>query len=163
MRTAVPPPKRAADAAADDPLVAELERLWERSSDAAPTPEVRPARRRVDVPGLLSKALVVGWVVFFVALFAAAPPADAAVATPAWVEAASVAIVLAVLVAAFTAATVPGFALACSALAAGLGIPVGIACRATEHHAGAWWMVETGAFAALAVASIACLATRRGR
>ena len=42
------------------------------------------------------------------------------------------------------------------------GVPGGIACRATEHHAGSWWIVETGAFAALAVASVACLAARRG-
>jgi hypothetical protein len=52
-------------------------------------------------------------------------------------------------------------ALACSAVSAGCGVALGYACRATEHHVGSWWLVETVAFGALAVLSVACLAVRR--
>jgi peptidoglycan/LPS O-acetylase OafA/YrhL len=40
-----------------------------------------------------------------------------------------------------------------SALAAGLGLVLGIACAVTHHHAGTWWLAETGAFAALLAAT----------
>ena len=159
MRTEVVPANRAVHPPPDDELVSELERLWV----ASPAPAVEPARRRADVAGPLSKGLVCGWVAFFVAIFAAAPAADPAVHVPAWVDAASVAILFGVLGAAFTARAVPRFALTCSALAAGLGVPVGIACRATEHHVGSWWIAETGAFAALGLLSVACLAARSRR
>jgi O-antigen/teichoic acid export membrane protein len=36
-----------------------------------------------------------------------------------------------------------------------LGMGLGYACLATDHHLGAWWMVEMGTFAALTVLSIA--------
>jgi hypothetical protein len=160
MRTAVAPHERAPEPAADDPLVVELERLWETSPDeplaAAAKP---PRRRRFHLHRVLSQALVYGWIALFVALFTVAPAPDPAVRAPFWVDAASFAILVGVLAAALVAGIFPRIALACSALAAGLGVPVGIACRATEHHAGSWWLVETGAFAALAVASVACLAT----
>ena len=162
MRTAVAPPERGPERA-DDPLVAELEELWATPAEERPAATGEPARRRLDVQGALSHALVFGWIALFVAVFAFAPAPDATVRVPVWVDAASVAILVGVLAAALLAAIVPRVALACSALAAGLGVPVGIACRATEHHAGSWWLVETGAFAALAVASVACLATRSGR
>jgi hypothetical protein len=160
MRTAVPPPERAPEPAADDPLVDELERLWETSPDEPVAAAAEPARRRVDLHGVLSRALVYGWIALFVAVFTVAPAPDPAVRAPVWVDAASVALLVGVLAAALVAGLFPRIALACSALAAGLGVPVGIACRATEHHAGSWWLVETGAFAALAVASVACLAAR---
>jgi hypothetical protein len=163
MRTEVAPPKRAGDPARDDPLVAELERLWSLSAAGRPVPASEPARRRVEVHGLLSKTVVYGWVGLLVAIAAAAPAADPAVHVPAWVDAASAAILSGAVGSALVAGLAPRVALTCSALAAGLGVPVGIACRATEHHAGSWWLVETGAFAALAVASVACLATRSRR
>ena len=161
MPTDVAPAKQAVEPVSDDALVAELEELWTSSPAVPPAPAGEPVRRRIDVYRRLPRALVLGWAAFFVAIFVLAPAADPAVATPAWVDAASVAILLGIGGAALTAGFAPGFALACSALAAGLGVPVGIACRATEHHIGSWWIVETGAFAALAVASIACLAARR--
>jgi hypothetical protein len=50
---------------------------------------------------------------------------------------------------------------ACSAVAGGLGVILGIACRASGHHLGSWWLLETAAFAAVAAVSVAGAMSRR--
>ena len=44
-----------------------------------------------------------------------------------------------------------------------LGVAIGISCRATAHHLGPWWIVETAGFAALTALSVACFAGRTRR
>ncbi len=160
MPTKLASPRRPAEPAREDALVAELERLWEHSPARPSGAPARPSRWRSAAYGALTKALVLGWAALLVASLAAAPAAEESVQPAAWVIAASTVILLGVLGAALVAAVLPRVALGASALAAGLGIPVGVACGAAEHHLGAWWMVETGAFGALAAASVACIALR---
>lgn len=47
------------------------------------------------------------------------------------------------------------WALGFSAIAGGLGMVLAYACLATDHHLGAWWLVEMGTFAGLTAASVA--------
>jgi hypothetical protein len=153
--TVAPPPRRAAPAA-DDELVLELEQLWRR-----PASEPASEPRRSRLYPLALRALVFGWPAFLIFISLAIPPGNEAL-TPAWVDAASVGLILA-LVGAGALAFLPWIALGLTGLAGGLGIAVGIACRATEHHLGSWWLVETAGFSALAALSVACLALRARR
>lgn len=127
----------------------ELEALWRLPAAAKP----RRLYKR------LLTALVFGWPVVLVFLFAAAPAADAA--APLWADALGGAFFLALVAAPLLGMSFGGVGLGASAVAGAIGIALGVACRATEHHAGSWWMVETGAFAALTALSLACLAARR--
>ncbi|MDQ4019966.1 MAG: hypothetical protein M3188_09105 [Actinomycetota bacterium] len=148
---------RPRSAETSDRTLAELEALW--AADIAPEDA---GRSGAAWPYRELRAVVVwGWpaVLLTVALFAPAPAPGAAYAG--WVVAASVALVLGPLVAGLVGIAAPFAGLALSAALGGLGVAVGIACRATAHHAGAWWGVETGLFAGLAAASLACLALRR--
>jgi hypothetical protein len=153
--TVAPQPRRAAPAA-DDELVRELEQLWRR-----PVAEPPSAPRQSRVYPVALRALVFGWPAFLIFISLAIPPGNEAL-TPTWVDAASVGLILA-LVGAGALAFFPWIALGLSGLAGGLGIAVGIACRATEHHLGSWWLVETAGFSALAALSVACLALRARR
>jgi hypothetical protein len=140
----------------------ELERLWAVSPDAeGARPSASSGRQRRAYRALV-RALTVAWPAVLVAVFVFAPAPTPDVSYPAWVVGASLAVLLGPLVAGLlgvkglpTAALVTSFALA------GLGIAVGVACRATAHHTGGWWIAETAAFAALAGISLACLAARR--
>lgn len=163
MPTTVAPRDAQASPAADA-LGRELERLWEVLS-ARPLPPRRPAvawERRGTYEPLLA-ALVWGWPTFLVALLLFTPAPQAGAITPVWVDLASVAILLGLPATGFMARVLPRASLVVSGLLGGLGIAVGIACRATEHHLGAWWLVETTGFAVLAALSVACLALRPSR
>lgn len=153
--------RKAPERTADDPLVRELERLWETPAAApvAAAPAVSRARSRT-YDGLV-RALLCGWPTVLVAVFVFAPAPAPEASYASWVVAASLALLLGPLAAGLVAmkgSALP--ALGLSASLGGLGIAVGIACRATAHHTGAWWAVETAAFAALAAVSVLALAFR---
>jgi hypothetical protein len=134
----------------------ELEELW-RLPSAAP-----PRRALARAYPWLCRAVVGGWAALLVALIALAPAADPAASSPLWAEATLTAWWLALTAAGFLGwKGLGGAALAASALAGSVGVVLGYACRATEHHLGAWWLVEAGACGALAALSLGCLALRR--
>jgi hypothetical protein len=132
--------------------VQELERIWELPSDEPPEPRAGhgsfdPAR---FVPG--------AWIVVMTSIFLFQPaPSDPHAAVPAWAW---------LLVTAFWGglfATISGlvgrrsWGMRASAVTAGLGMTVAVACLATDHHTGAWWGYEMGAFTAIGVLSLAAL------
>ena len=135
-----------------DALLAQLEALWH--AEAKP---VAPRRPRRPYDELLA-AVVWGWPAVLLTIMLFAPSPSGAYAG--WVVWASVALTLGPVLAALVGISFPAVGLGVSALLGGTGIAVGIACRATAHHAGGWWAAETSLFAGLAVASLACLALR---
>jgi hypothetical protein len=145
----------------------ELELLWQ--APARPHPETAPAPRLRDRLWHLAtsgRALAVAWATAIVVLGAAPVPADEADAPLVWWDAVYLLVAVGIVVG-------PGFLAArlahiprgwaCSAVAGGLGVILGIGCRATEHHLGSWWLLETAAFAAVAAVSVAGAASRRAK
>ena len=127
------------------PTASEVEALVRGPAEPGPAGATAPAWRR----SLLSeRGLLVAWLLGFGALLVFEPVPDDA----------SVALWESVLAAAFTAALFTTFAgLAAgapwgrraSALTAGAGIGVAVACVATGHHAGMWWLGEAAVFGGL--------------
>ncbi len=158
IRSVVVDLREAPHPAADAALVEELEELWE----ASPGRAVEPRRARENaVYDVLARGVGWGWPTVLVAILVLAPAPAPGQTYAGWVVGASVAILLGPIVAGLLALnrwTSSAFSL--SAVLGGLGIAVGIACRATAHHTGSWWMVETTMFAALTALSLACLAVR---
>lgn len=145
--------------AAEESSLEELEALWEASADGA-REEFRPARRNAAY-AVLARALAWGWPTVLLAIFFLAPAPAPDQTYAGWVVGASVAILLGPLVAGLLARSGwTGPALGLSGTLGVLGIAVGVACRATAHHAGSWWIAETTMFAALTAVSLACLAVR---
>jgi hypothetical protein len=144
---------------AEDAVLRQLEELWEASPAG---PSALPVPRRGDAAyGVLARVLAWGWPSVLGAVLMLAPAPAPGATYAGWVVGASVALVLGPVVAGLLALNgLRTSALAASAALGGLGIAVGIACRATAHHTGAWWIAETAMFAALAALSIACLALR---
>jgi|SRR5918992_2391670 hypothetical protein len=132
--------------------VQELESMWELSPDEKL--EARPEHRSFDVVPFVPGAWIA--VVASILLFQPAP-SDPHAAVPAWGLA---------LVTVFWAglfATIFGlvgkrtWGMRASVATAGLGMTVAIACLATDHHTGAWWGYEMGAFTGLGALSLAAL------
>ncbi|MBD0317304.1 MAG: hypothetical protein ICV71_02175 [Thermoleophilia bacterium] len=145
--------------AAEDALVEELEELWAASPDPIGAGPRR--RRRGILYDAFARGVAWGWPSVLVAIFVLAPAPAPDQTYAGWVVGASIAILLGPLVAGLLALNGwTGPALGLSGVLGGLGIAVGIACRATAHHTGSWWMVETTMFAALTALSVACLALR---
>jgi hypothetical protein len=105
------------------------------------------------------RVLVVAWVTVLTVALAAAPAAEG-VTPPLWTDVVLFGFFLALAGAATAATRAPLWAFGASAVAGALGTVLGVACRATEHHTGAWWIYETASFAGLAALSLAGLATR---
>jgi hypothetical protein len=140
----------------------ELERLWEAS-----TPEPTPARLLWDRMWRAATrrwTLAGAWIVAIGVLGAAPVPADEADAPLVWWDAVYlVGTVLVVVGAGFLVARLARVprGWASSAVAGGLGVVLGIECRASGHHLGTWWLVEAAAFAAVLAVSVAGAASRR--
>jgi hypothetical protein len=136
--------------------IQELERLW-----AAPAARRRPRPLAVALAHL-PRAIALAWLVFVAGVFALEPASNPAATVPVWAEATLAAFWLALLCAGVLALVrLSGPALAGSAAAGLVGIVVGYACGATDHHLGAWWMVEAGVCGTLGLLSLAALAARR--
>jgi hypothetical protein len=136
--------------------IEELERLW-----AAPAARKRPGRleRAADY---VPRAIGLAWVVFVACVLALEPASNPAATIPVWAEVTLVAFWLALLSAGLLAFIgLSGPALVASATAGFVGVVLGYACGATEHHLGAWWMVEAGVCGALGLLSLAALSARR--
>jgi hypothetical protein len=137
--------------------IRELEALW-----SAPAARRRPLRRRSPAARVLELALPLAWGAVLVLVISFAPASNPQAATPLWAE-----LTLTAWWGALVAAGIlawmgrGGPALVGSLTSACLGVVLGYGCRATQHHAGSWWLVETIAFAGLALLSVAGLAARR--
>jgi hypothetical protein len=145
---------------AADEEVRRLEELW----NAPATTQARAGRSLPSAATAypwLWRALVAGWLGVLVAIFFA-PAGNPDAVIPVWVDVALWAWWITLMASAALAVTAHrGAAIAGSALAGGIGMVLGYACKATEHHTGAWWAVEAVSFAALTALSIAALAARR--
>jgi hypothetical protein len=133
--------------------VDELEALW-RAPAAAP-----PRRAAGHLYRSLWWMLIAGWPAALLFLIAAAPESNAP--APLWADALAGIFFFALLAAPFLGHLGGGLGVIAATVAGGIGIALGVACRATEHHVGSWWMVETGMFATLTAVGLACLAARR--
>lgn len=151
-------PRREAEASAAD----DLERLWAASPDAAPaparetTPEPEPLLAELP-PRVRYLRQVVGWgwpaFLLFPALLAPAGAED--VQRAAWVDPAAWSMLLLVLLGYFALVTFPRAGFGLFAAAAVLGVALGIDCRVSAHHLGAWWIAEAAVAAGLAAAALA--------
>jgi hypothetical protein len=130
----------------------ELERVW-RLPGPVRSRRLLPARGLVmAIPWLWAAGLV-----FLLAFAPAANPDEAL--PPLWVELVVSGFWLTLMVGSvLAAARHTKWALGTAVLAGGLGAALGYACRATGHHIGSWWLVETVVFAVLGVLSLAALA-----
>jgi hypothetical protein len=153
MTTTLEPTRREAEE------VESLEALWRR-----PSAEARRQPPRRSLARHLNAVLVAGWAVVLAGVLLFAPASNPEAATPLWTDLA-LGVWFAALVAAggFAFMGLGRAALVGSAVAAGCGVALGISCRATEHHSGSWWLVETAAFAGLLALSLGALASRRAR
>jgi hypothetical protein len=149
------------------PDLDELELLWETPARPRPSTAAVPgARARLSRFATSGTALAAAWAVAIAVVGAAPVPAEEADAPLVWWDAVyfflAVGIVIGLGLLATRLAQVP-YGWACSAVAGGLGVILGIACRASGHHLGSWWLLETAAFAAVLGVSVAGAATRRAQ
>jgi hypothetical protein len=134
----------------------ELEALWE-------LPAHRPRRIGPELAERLSarivKTLAWAWPVLLIALLTVEPDPQPGAQAPVWAAVLGDAFLLTLLagvIARFAAG--PRLGLGLFSAVGLMGIAGGVACRATAHHAGSWWVVETAVFSALALAAFAGLA-----
>jgi hypothetical protein len=147
---------------ADD--IRELEELW-----AAPTAPERPfARERgsrlAALPRTPGWVLAAGWVGFFAMVLTLEPMPAENMHTPLWGELLVGAQLVALFLAALVGVAFGRFGFGSAVVAGGLGMAIAVACTATGHHAGNWWLAELGVTAALTGLAAGGLAQRlRGK
>ncbi|HEX2044303.1 MAG TPA: hypothetical protein VHF23_01610 [Gaiellaceae bacterium] len=124
----------------------ELEELW--AAPAVPEPGARATERRL-LPTVPGGALAVGWTIFFVGVLLFEPASSDSVHTPLWGDLLVGGFVLTLMAAALLGSPFARFGFAAATVGGVLGMAVAVACRATGHHLGAWWLLELGAAAAL--------------
>lgn len=134
-----------------------LEELW-----AAPALGEKPERsaRLPRVPGAL---LVGSWLVFYFAVLPFEPEPAPGMSNPAWGTALVVTMIVTILAA---AAVGPVFSKVGFGLAAAGGVllsAIAVACTATDHHMGSWWLAELTAAAVLTGLAAVGLAQRLRR
>ena len=125
-------------------------------SPAEPLEEPLPAEPP-DAVGVLRHVVGWGWPASLLLAALVAPAGAEDMPRAAWVDPASSAM-LGLLALGYLALAAPRIGFSLFAGAGVLGVALGIDCRASAHHLGAWWIVETAIFAGLAVASVAGLA-----
>jgi hypothetical protein len=137
----------------------ELEALW--ALPARKVPRVTP-QLAGDTSTRIVKTLAWAWPLLLFALLAFEPTPEPNAQVPVWGALLSTLLLLTVLAGVIARfASEPRVGLGLFSAAGAMGIAVGIGCRATAHHAGSWWAVETGLFSALALAAFAGLALAR--
>jgi hypothetical protein len=140
----------------------ELEELWE--APAAPEPaRAHPGWPQARPPRIAGAYLAWAWAVFLFAAVALAPPSEPHATTPLWADAVAGSMFLLLAGAALAGRLFGRVGFAAATMAGGLGIATAVACRATEHHLGNWWLVELGAMAVLTGVAAAGLAERLRR
>ena len=136
-----------------------LEELWRASPSEAPA---TPAPTRTRQRPWLGALLTLGWLGFLVSVFF--EPAPDHPNTPLWGEYLILSFWLTLLGAAILGIARTGRrAYAAATIAGVLGIGLAVACRATEHHLGGWWLYELGATGALTALGAAGLLRSRPR
>jgi hypothetical protein len=137
----------------------ELEALW--GLPARRRQRVTP-ERAAELSGRIAKTLAIAWPVLLLVLVKLEPDPRPGATVPVWSEVLSNGLLLGVLGGIIArVASGPRNGLAFFSAAGALGIAVGVGCRASAHHAGSWWLVETALFSVLAVAAWAGLALTR--
>jgi hypothetical protein len=137
----------------------ELQRLYESSPDAV---ETRPARDLtrpiVTVSDAGARRLLIAWVAVLGIIFVFEPtPADADAAIPLWADLAATGFVLSFFGTMVGLATRRPWGIGASLAAVGFGGVLAVACAATGHHVGAWWLYELIAFAGLGALTVGAL------
>ena len=134
-----------------------LEELW-----AAPAyDETKVERRRLPlVPGVLVAA---AWLAFFFVMLPFEPEPEPGMSNPAWGTALVVSLLLVLVTAAAVGPLVSKAGFALAGVAGLLLVVIAIACRATTHHMGNWWLAELAVAAALTALAGAGLAQRLRR
>ena len=144
--------------------IRELEALW--AAPAAEVAEEGAAGRRRSVldrvPRVPGLALVVGWAAFMLAVtFEPAPEPEAV--TPLWADLVVLSFVVTLLGAVVIGRRLATAGFALATVAGALGMGMAVACAATDHHLGAWWLVELGGTGALTALAATGLAARLRR
>jgi hypothetical protein len=140
--------------------IRELEELWAAPAATERPLPAGPRRLNLSLPWIHGWYLAAGWLGFFAMVLVAEPAPSPDMHTPLWADL----LVGANLVALFGAALLGplfgrvGFGAA--GVAGGVGIAIAIACTATGHHAGNWWLAELGVTAALTGLAAAGFAQR---
>jgi hypothetical protein len=134
-----------------------LEELW-----AAPALGEQPVRRArlPRVPGTL---LAGAWLLFYFAVLPFEPEPAPGMSNPAWGTALIVTMIVTLGMAAGLGAL---FARTGFALAAAGGVllsAIAVACTATDHHMGSWWLAELAAAAVLTGLAVTGLIQRLRR
>jgi hypothetical protein len=141
--------------------IRELEELWAAPSAPEPARRSSHARSLPQIPGALVAG---GWLAFFAMVLVAEPAPSADVHTPLWGDLLVGANLVALFAAALVGPLFGRFGFAAAGIAGCLGMAIAIACTATGHHAGNWWLAELGVTAALTGLAATGLAQRlRGR
>jgi len=122
-------------------------------SPAEPLEEPLPAELS-DAVRVLRQVVGWGWPAFILLAALVAPSGAGDMPRAAWVDPASWAM-LGFLALGYLALATPRIGFSLFAGAGALGVALGIDCRVSAHHLGAWWMVETAIVAGLAAASVA--------
>jgi hypothetical protein len=122
--------------------VRKLETIWNLpSDDQDPSPP-----KRFD----LTRLVAGGWMVALGTILLLQPaPSDPSAAVPGWAWLLLTAFWAGLFATIYGLATKRSWALRASAVTAGLGMGVAVGCLATDHHVGAWWAYELGAFTTL--------------
>ena len=133
-----------------------LEELW-----AAPAlGETAEEHRRLPlVPGAL---LVGAWLAFFFVLLPFEPAPEPGMSNPAWGTALAVSMIFLLIAAAAIGPLVSKAGFALAGISGVMLIVIAVACRATTHHMGNWWLAELAAAVALTGLAAAGLAQRSG-
>ena len=134
-----------------------LEELW-----AAPALGEKP-ERRARLPRVPGALLVGSWLVFYFAVLPFEPEPAPGMSNPAWGTALVVTMIVTLLAA---AAVGPAFSKVGFGLAAAGGVllsAIAVACTATDHHMGSWWLAELTAAAVLTGLAAVGLAQRLHR
>ena len=135
--------------------VRELETIWELSSDAG---RQSPPRRKVFDP---ARVLSGAWIVVMASILLFQPASsDPHAAVPAWAWLLVTTFWAGLFAAIYGLVGKKSWALHASAVTAGLGMTVAVACVVTDHHTTAWWGYEMAAFTALGGLSLAALRRR---
>ena len=136
------------------PDVDELECIWaEPARDAA---EDWPCRAELPEGVVRLQQLVGwGWPAFLVLAALVAPAGAEDVPRAAWVDPAGWTMLALLPLGYVGLMTLPRLGFGLFAGAGALGFALGIDCRASAHHLGAWWIVETAILAGLACAAVA--------
>ena len=131
----------------DDRELRELEALWTAPAALEPL-RVRPSLldRLPIVPGWL---LAGGWAVFFLVVIGFEPASEPQMAIPLWADLVFASMLTLLFTAAFAGRQLPRLGFGAATVAGALGIAIAVACQASGHHLGNWWLFELGATGAL--------------